>query len=291
MGSASTTSRASALVLGVVIAMLSASPQDALATFRYDLRFDDNTHLKLLTPGDFGKSVTLGLWAQIKSSDGTFSNDSPSADVLSIVSSSSDGGAMAGGGVTGVSLYNGGPDQLGWDKAGETFTGSAINLSHDGVADWGGFGNDPTTGYIRYKPTKATTGGYFAFPPDQNLTSLLPADASHLVAGTTDTWEWKLATITIRILGIGTTGSTTFLPVSQNFTGINVSYDLAYFNDTRDLGNSTSGALVSKSQLPSLGVSFVVDLPEPSVLLLPAFGALLALRRSRTDHHVVDQPR
>lgn len=242
-------------------ATLAAAASSAMATFQYDLRFADGSHN--LTLSQSGGTAQVQLWAQITSADSTFLNDSPSTDTMSIKSSNTGAGAFTGGGVGNIFLS----DYFFVDPP-QTQDGKVQDLNGDGINDRGGSTSNPTVDYIRYLAAKQTVGGYRAMPPD-STTGGRGGDPNHVSdsppapglsqAVNANTWEWKIADFTINIGNLTAGGTTTFLPVSAQFTGQNSSYDLSYFNDSASLQSSSSGASVIKdTQLAPKGVTFTV---------------------------------
>jgi hypothetical protein len=245
------TGRLLAIAAGATLATAASS---AMATFQYDLRFADGSHAMNLTQANVGQDIVVNLWAQIKSADGTFKNDSPSTDALSLLSGGT-GGIASGGlnfGELGLYVDTGDP---------QVQYGTGADLNGDGVQDWGGKDlNNPADGnWIRYLAANPSKGGYRAVPPDTTVNKKSPplAGESQAVAGTTDTWEWRIGDFTVHIGALGADGKvTTFTPASGQFTGQNSSYTLSYFNDAADLTSSSSGAIVSKTQLAPVGITF-----------------------------------
>jgi autotransporter-associated beta strand protein len=228
----------------ILFAAALATAQPISAGLVYDLRFADGSHNQLVTAGD---SYTLELWARVSGTNGNNLDEGIQSSMLKVVSTQSSGGAITSGGLSAVAVAT---DFQSYSGTTPLFAnGSGSDLNADGVLDWGSTStSQANTNYLLVRASGMVTG----------------PGVGHAID--TGTWEFRLATFTVNVLGTGS-GNTNFNVVKPNATGPgiaatyavarvdNVAYNVASNNATRiaDTYNNSIGVQFSSSGPAGVG--------------------------------------
>lgn len=220
----------------------------------YDLRFADGSHTK--DPAS-AASFTVELWARVSGTNATQTDEGLTNSYVEILSTQTGGGGITAGGLSAGVLA------LGFNEAGSR-AGGSTQINADGIADWG---------------TTATAAANTFYMLARNAT-VGGASAGATLGAAVDaiTWEFKLATFTIDVGGVGT-GSTSFNIIQPNAkatvgaqTYATAKIDNATFNVTSTAPGTTYTG--------STGVTFGA-IPEPASIGLLGAAAVGLLGRRR----------
>jgi autotransporter-associated beta strand protein len=215
-----------------VLAAALAAAHQVRGDIWYDLRLADGTRNAVVAASGV---YTLSLWARVSGTNSTHADEGFQSSYLTLMSTQLDGGGVTSGGLSSAAVASDFQSNSGTVPLYQNGTGSDLN--GDGITDWGStstaVGNP---GYVWVRASGMILAGGSV---GQQV------DAS--------TWEFKLATFTVKVDAVGT-GTTFFSVVKPNATGLpQLTYALGRVDNTTFTVTSSNQ---HNAYAMSLGVAF-----------------------------------
>jgi hypothetical protein len=242
-------------------ALITSGTANASGVF-WDLRFADGSHVKNAIAG---QTYNLELWARVSGTNGNIVDEGIKDALISIASTQLNGGAVATGGITSVTIpatfqsFSGTTPQHS--------TGTSNDITNDGIIDWGG--------------TSTSSGDpSYIFP---HASGFVTSGGATGAAVDANTWEFLMASLTVTVNSLtGANGTTTFNSVKPNATGPGLAATYIFARVDNAIYNvaSNNATNIASTYNNSQGVTFI---PEPTTITVLGAASIALLRRRKSS--------